>query len=71
MHDVYVTLQSRILNSVVYDLKIEGDIMPEEKKKVEHVASKAGEAVGKGIKKSAKAVNDLGKGIKKGIKKEE
>ena len=41
--------------------------MPEEKKKVEN----AGEAVGKGIRKGAKAVNDFGKGIKKGLKKEE
>ncbi|MCJ7794072.1 hypothetical protein MUP42_03975 [Candidatus Bathyarchaeota archaeon] len=45
--------------------------MPEEKKKVENAAEKTGGAVGKGIKKGAKAVNDLGKGIKKGLKKEE
>jgi hypothetical protein len=45
--------------------------MPEEKKKVEIAAEKTGEAVGKGVKKSAKAVNALGKGIKKGLKKEE
>ena len=40
--------------------------MPGEKNKVED----AGEAVGKGIKKGAKAVSDFGKGIKKRIKKE-
>ena len=45
--------------------------MPEEKKKVENAAEKTGGAVGKGIKKGAKAVNDLGKGIKKGIKKDD
>ena len=35
------------------------------------LAEKTGEAVGKGIKKGAKAVNDLGKGIKKELKKKE
>ncbi|MGD0994751.1 MAG: hypothetical protein ABR909_04410 [Candidatus Bathyarchaeia archaeon] len=45
--------------------------MPEEKKKVENAAEKTGEEVGKGIRKSAKAVNDLGKGIKKELKKKE
>jgi len=50
--------------------------MPEEKKKVgiaaeKTAAEKTGEAVGKGIRKSAKAVNDFGKGMKKGLKKEE
>jgi len=44
---------------------MEGDRMPEEKKKVENAAEKTREAVGKDIKKSAKAVEDLGKGIKK------
>jgi hypothetical protein len=46
--------------------------MAEEKKKVEIVtektaAEKTGEAVGKGIRKGAKAVNDFGKGMKKGL----
>ena len=45
--------------------------MPQEKKKIENAAEKTGEAVGKGIKKSTKAVNDLGKGIKKELKKKE
>ena len=45
--------------------------MPGEKKKVENAAEKTGEAIGKGVKKSAKAVNNLGKGIKKGLKEEE
>jgi hypothetical protein len=45
--------------------------MPEEKKKVENAAEKTGEAVGKGIRKSAKAVEDFGKGIKKELKKKE
>ncbi|MGD0646212.1 MAG: hypothetical protein ABSA75_15055 [Candidatus Bathyarchaeia archaeon] len=43
--------------------------MPGEKKKIENAAEKTGEAVGRGIKKSAKAVNDFGKGIKKELKK--
>ncbi len=34
-------------------------------------AEKTGEAVGKGIKKGAKAVNDVGKGIKKELKKKQ
>ena len=63
--------QSHTLNSVNDDLAIEGDRMPEEKKKIESAAEKTGEAVGKGIKKGAKAVNDLGKGIKKELKKKE
>jgi hypothetical protein len=45
--------------------------MPEEKKKVKNAAEKTGEAVGKGIKKGARAIGDFGRGIKKGIKKEE
>jgi len=45
--------------------------VPEEKKKVEHAAEKTGEAVGKGLKKGAKAVNDFGKGIKKELKKKQ
>jgi hypothetical protein len=45
--------------------------MSENKKKVENAAEKTGDAVGKGIRKGAKAVNDFGKGIKKGLKKEE
>jgi hypothetical protein len=40
-----------------------------DKKKVENAAEKTGEAVGRGVKKGTKAVNDFGKGIKKGIKK--
>ena len=43
--------------------------MPENKKKVENAAEKAGEAVGAGIKKGAKAVVDFGKGVEKEIKK--
>ena len=45
--------------------------MPSEKKKVESAAKKTGEAVGKGIKKGAKAIEDVGKGIKKEFKKKE
>jgi hypothetical protein len=45
--------------------------MPENKKKVENAAEKTGEAVGEGIRKSAKAVSDFGKGVKKELKKKE
>jgi hypothetical protein len=43
--------------------------MSETKKKIESGAEKTGESIGKGAKKTAKAVNDFGKGLKKGIKK--
>jgi hypothetical protein len=45
--------------------------LPENKKKVENAAEKTGEAVGKGIKKGAKAVSDFGKGVKKEFEKKE
>ena len=45
--------------------------MPEEKKKIENAAETTGEAVGKDIKKGAKAVVDFGKGEKKEIEKKE
>ena len=57
------------LQTTTLDVKVIG--MPEEKKKVEDAAEKTGEAVGKGVRKGAKAVNDLGKGVKKEIKKKE
>ncbi len=46
-------------------------IMSETERKIESGAEKTGEAIGAGVKKSAKAINDIGKGIKKGIKREE
>jgi hypothetical protein len=46
-------------------------LLPENKKKVENAAEKTGEAVGKGIKRSAKAVSDFGKGVKKEFEKKE
>ncbi|MGA2385531.1 MAG: hypothetical protein ABSG33_03250 [Candidatus Bathyarchaeia archaeon] len=45
--------------------------MVDEKKKIENAAEKTGEAVGKGIKRGAKAVEDFGKGVKKELKKKE
>ncbi len=45
--------------------------MSKTKKEIESAAEKTGEAVGKGIKRGAKAVNDFGKGIKKELKKKE
>ena len=41
------------------------------RKKLKDAAEKTGEAVGKGIRKGAKAVEDIGKGIKKELKKKE
>ena len=58
-----------ILQTKTLDVKVIG--MPDEKKKVENAAEKTGEAVGKGIRKGAKAVSDFGKGVKKEIKKKE
>jgi hypothetical protein len=52
-------------------LKIEVIGMPDKKKKVEGAAERTGEAVGGGLKKGAKAVEDFGRGIKKKIEKKE
>jgi hypothetical protein len=41
------------------------------KEKIENAAEKTGEAIGAGVKKSAKTINDFGKGLKKGFKKGE
>ena len=68
---VVVASQSHTLKSVDDDLATGMKDMSETKKKVESAAEKTGEAVGKGIKKGAKAVNDFGKGIKKELKKKE
>ena len=43
--------------------------MSKTKRKVENAAEETGEAVGKGIKRGAKAVDDFGKGVKKELKK--
>jgi len=64
-----VSAQSQTINSAINELYIEVIGMPGEKKKVENAAEKTGEAVGKGLKKGAKAVEDVGKGIKKELKK--
>lgn len=61
--------QSHMHKSVDNDLTIEMKGMSNTKKKVENVAEESGEAVGKGIKRGAKAVDDFGKGIKKELKK--
>ncbi len=45
--------------------------MPDKKKKVEGAAERTGEAVGGGLKKGAKAVEDFGKEVKKKIEKKE
>jgi len=64
-----VIWQSHMHKSVDNDLTIEMKGMSNTKKKVENVAEESGEAVGKGIKRGAKAVDDFGKGIKKELKK--
>jgi hypothetical protein len=66
-----VTSQSHTLNSANYNYDAKVKLMPDEKKKVENAVEKTGEAVGKGIRKGAKAVSDFGKGVKKEIKKKE
>ena len=43
--------------------------MSTKKEKIENAAEKTGEAIGKDLKKGAKAANDFGKGLKKGLKK--
>jgi hypothetical protein len=68
---VAVRSQSHTVKSANDDLTTEMNVMSEKKKKVENVAEKTGDAIGKGIRKSAKAVNDFGKGLKKGLKKED
>jgi hypothetical protein len=45
------------------DLEIEVIGMPRKKKKVEGAVEKTGEAVGKGLKKGAKAVNDFARAL--------
>jgi hypothetical protein len=55
-----------LLNS---GLEIEIKGMREKKEKVEDSADCNGEAVGKGVKKGTKAINDCGKRIKKGIRR--
>jgi hypothetical protein len=69
--EVAVTSQSHTLNSATVASDVEVIRMPEEKKKIENAAEKTGEAVGKGVRKGAKAVSDFGKGVKKEIKKKE
>jgi hypothetical protein len=66
-----VVSQSHMFKSLINDLAVEMKCMTDNKEKIENTAEKTGEAIGKGVKKSAKAVNDFGKGLKKGIKKEE
>jgi hypothetical protein len=68
---VAVGSQSHTLKFANDDLEKEVEGMPGKNEKVEDVAEKTGEAVGKGLKKGAKAINDFGKGMKKGIKKDE
>ena len=63
--------QSRTVKFANDHLEIVKKGMSENKKKVENAAEKTGDAVGKGIRKGAKAVNDFGRGIQKGLKKEE
>jgi hypothetical protein len=70
----YYHEEIRVLHTLKYaniDLETEVIGLPDKKKKVEGAAERTGEAVGEGLKKSAKAVEDFGKGIKKRIEKKE
>ena len=60
--------QSHIVNSAKDNLMLVKR-MSTKKDKIENVAEKTGEELGKDIKKGAKAANDFGKGLKKGLKK--
>jgi hypothetical protein len=61
--------QSHIVKSAKGYLEIVVKGMSTKKEKIENAAEKTGEAIGKDIKKGAKAANDFGKGLKKGLKK--
>ena len=63
--------QSHTLKLVNDELAIEMITMSKETKKVENVAEKTGETIGRSVKKGSEAVSAFGKGLKKGIKKEE
>ena len=66
---VAVGSQSHTLKFANDDLEKEVEVMPGNKEKVEEAAEKTGEAVGKGLKESARIVKRVGKGIKKEFKK--
>ena len=68
---VAVGSQSHTLKFANDDLEKEVEVMPGNKEKVEEAAEKTGEAVGKGLKESARVVKRVGKGIKKEFKKKE
>jgi hypothetical protein len=64
-----VGLQSHTVKSANDYLEIVVKGMSTKKEKIENVAEKTGEEIGKDIKKGAKAANDFGQGLKKGLKK--
>lgn len=61
--------QSHIVNSAndYLEMMVKGTSTKVEK--IENATEKTGEAIGKDLKKGAKAANDFGKGLKKGLKK--
>jgi hypothetical protein len=65
---VTVGSQSHTFKFANDDLEKWVEVMPGNKEKVEEAAEKTGEAVGKGLKESARVVERVGKGIKKEIK---
>jgi hypothetical protein len=66
---VAVGSQSHTLKFANDDLEKEVEVVPGNKEKVDEAAEKTVEAVGKGLKESARIVKRVGKGIKKEIKK--
>ena len=66
---VAVGSQSHMLKFADDDLEQEVEGMTGKKEKVEDAAEKTGDAIGKGLKESARVVKRVGKGIKKEIKK--
>ena len=61
--------QSHTVKSANDYLEMIVKVMSTKKEKIENAAEKTGDAIGKNIKKGAKATNDFGKGLKKGLKK--
>jgi len=61
--------QSHTLKSANYDIEIEVKRMTGKKEKVEDAAEKTGEAVGRGLKESARIAKRAGHGLKKELKK--
>ena len=69
--EVAINPQSHTLKSANDEIEIEVKKMPGKKEKVEEAAEKTGEAVGKGLKESARVLKRAGRGLKKEIEKKD